>query len=109
MGERLEAPLTRAELARSVGLSVRQLERLFAAQLGATIGNTYRDLRLERARALVRESTLPITEIAMAAGFASASNFSRRYKERYGGAPLAERRAQMARARRGRSKRTARV
>ncbi|MCW5716070.1 MAG: GlxA family transcriptional regulator [Bauldia sp.] len=94
MERRLETPLPRAALARIAGLSVRQLERLFAGQLGATIGDMYRRLRLDRARILVRESTLGITEIATACGFQSASNFSRRYRERFGASPLGERRAQ---------------
>ncbi len=94
MERRLESPMGRADLARVAGLSVRQLERLFTSQLGATIGDVYRGLRLERARVLVRESTLAITEIAAACGFQSASHFSRRYKERYDTSPLGERRAQ---------------
>ncbi|MCC6984666.1 MAG: GlxA family transcriptional regulator [Bauldia sp.] len=100
MRERLELPLSRDELAGTVGLSVRQLERLFAGQLGATIGETYRSLRLDRARILVRESVLPITEIAVASGFGSASHFSRCFKERYGGSPAEERRKESARTRR---------
>lgn len=97
MERRLEAPLVRTELARIAGLSVRQLERLFASQVGATIGDVYRGLRLDRARVLVRESTLGITEIATACGFQSASHFSRRYREQFGASPLEERRSEARR------------
>ena len=58
MERNLETPLTREELAAVSGLSVRQLERLFKHQLRRTPGEYYLRLRLERARALLRESGL---------------------------------------------------
>jgi transcriptional regulator GlxA family with amidase domain len=88
----LESPLPRAELARIAGLSLRQLERLFLRDLGRGIHQHYRTLRLERARRLLRETTLAVIDVAVATGFASASQFSRAYAQAFSETPSATRR-----------------
>ncbi|MCI4679014.1 GlxA family transcriptional regulator [Rhodoblastus acidophilus] len=92
MEERIEHPLSRAELAESAGVTLRQLERLFAAHLGRPLASHYLGLRLDRARKLLRQTSLPIVEVALASGFAASSHFSRVYRTRFGLAPSAERR-----------------
>ncbi len=89
----LENPLPRTELARSAGVSVRQLERLFRAHLGRSIGAHYLSLRLEHARRLLRQTSLSVLETALACGFTSAAHFSRSYRMRFGVAPRMERNA----------------
>lgn len=91
MEQRLENPVPREELARTAGVSLRQLERLFRLHLGRSLGEHYLGLRLDRARDLLRQTTLSVLEIALACGFASASHFSRSYRARFGHAPRAER------------------
>jgi transcriptional regulator GlxA family with amidase domain len=83
----LEVTLSRAELARIAGVSVRQLERLFSRHLGRGIHDQYRTMRLERARQLLRETAFPVLEVAVATGFSSASQFSRAYKRAFGESP----------------------
>ncbi|MEI9985589.1 MAG: helix-turn-helix domain-containing protein [Aliidongia sp.] len=51
----------------------------------------YRRLRLDRARSLLRQTDLAVTEIALATGFSSASSLSRRYHEHFGLAPREDR------------------
>ena len=63
-----------AELARRVGLSRRQLERLFVAQLHDTLAAIYKRLRLDRARQLLALSRSPLTEIAFDLGFDNVSH-----------------------------------
>lgn len=87
----IEEPLAREALARAARVSVRQLERLFAAQLGRTIRTQYRALRLDRARALLQETTMPVLQVAMATGFVSAAHFARAYRAQFGHPPRAER------------------
>lgn len=82
-----EEPLDRALLASQSGISVRQLERLFADYLGATIGSSYLNIRLARAMTLLKETSLPTMDVAVACGFASTSHFSRVFKRRYGAPP----------------------
>ncbi|WP_439500143.1 GlxA family transcriptional regulator [Bosea sp. (in: a-proteobacteria)] len=91
MEQNLEAPLSRGELARTAGVSLRQLERLFRLHLGRSLGEHYLGLRLERARDLLRQTSLSVLEIALACGFSSASHFSRAYRARFSHSPRAER------------------
>ncbi|MEX2165399.1 MAG: GlxA family transcriptional regulator [Methyloceanibacter sp.] len=83
----LETPQSRSALARSAGISLRQLERLFKSHIGHGIHSHYRWLRLERARQLLRETTLPVLDVALATGFASSSQFARAYANAFGEPP----------------------
>lgn len=87
MEKNLETPLSRAALARSAGISLRQLERLFKSHIGHGIHSHYRWLRLERARQLLRETTLPVLDVALDTGFASSSQFARAYTRAFGEPP----------------------
>jgi len=86
-----ENPLSCAELAFVGGLSVRQLERLFAKYLGHTPRRHYLKIRLERARWLLRQTSLPVLQVAMSCGFTSPSHFSKSYFDQFGRTPTAER------------------
>jgi len=83
----LETPQPRAALAARAGISLRQLERLFQNHIGHGIHRHYRWLRLERARQLLRETTLPVLDVALATGFASSSQFARAYASAFGEPP----------------------
>ena len=83
----LEVPLSREQLAEEAGISLRQLERLFHAHVGHGIHHHYRWLRLERARKLLRETSLPVLEVALTTGFSSASQFTRAYAQTFGEPP----------------------
>ncbi|KAB0683002.1 GlxA family transcriptional regulator [Aureimonas leprariae] len=91
MERRIEDPAARSEIAQVAGVSVRQLDRLFAARLGTSVERYYLALRLERASGLLQQTSLSVTEIAVATGFASASHFSRAFKRRFGRSPRAGR------------------
>lgn len=91
MENNIEAPVPTATLARDAGISLRQLERLFASQLGQTPQKYYLQLRLVRARELLQQSEMQIISIALACGFASAAPFSRAYKAHFGCTPQQER------------------
>jgi transcriptional regulator GlxA family with amidase domain len=93
MEANVEEPLDQEALAGYIGLSRRQLERLFAKHLGRTPAQYYLELRLERARHLLYQTTMPIMNIAFACGFVSASHFSTCYRQMYGKTPRAERAA----------------
>ncbi len=91
MESRLEESLSPDELAKFVGLSRRQLERLFKDYLGRTPSRYYLDLRLDRARRLLTHTSLSIMEVAVACGFISAAHFSRSFAARFGYPPRAVR------------------
>jgi transcriptional regulator GlxA family with amidase domain len=96
MEAQVENPVGRRDLAALAGISVRQLERLFALHLGGTIDAQYRQIRLDRARVLLAQTAVPVLEIALMCGFGSASHFSRSYKAAFGTPPRAERRSRQA-------------
>jgi len=52
--------------------------------LGKTIAETYLIIRLNRAAELLRSTGLPVTEVALACGFRSATHFARRFAARSG-------------------------
>lgn len=87
MERAVEEPLARADLALSVGLSVRQLERLFVQRLGRTIDQLYLGIRLDQARVLLTRTGLSVTAIALACGFRSSSSFSRSFTGQLGVSP----------------------
>jgi transcriptional regulator GlxA family with amidase domain len=87
MQSNLEEPIPVQEIALSVGISVRQLERLFKALLSTSPKAFYRKLRLEHARRLLHQTALPIIEISIASGFSSQSHFSRLYRRHFGVSP----------------------
>jgi transcriptional regulator GlxA family with amidase domain len=80
-------PLDLSQLAAIAGLSPRQLNRLFSDHLNQTVMRYYRALRLDRAQSLLRNSTLPLTQIALATGFANSSHFSQAYLAQFGHPP----------------------
>ena len=84
------------QIAQDVELSSRQLERLFAKYLRASPSHYYLKMRLNRARAMLLQTTKPILDVAVACGFASASHFSRCYRSAYGRKPSDERAAALA-------------
>jgi transcriptional regulator GlxA family with amidase domain len=90
----IETPLRSPDIARQVGVSTRQLERLFMRYLDCTPSQHYIRLRLEKARKLLRHSTLSVLEIGVASGFTSASHFARAYRLHFSVVPSADRAAE---------------
>jgi len=91
MESNLEEPLSLAALARRARLSPRRLQRLFQRSLSVSPSRHYRTLRLGRAHALLQQTGLPVTEVALSAGFASPAHFSRIYRATFGRPPSADR------------------
>ena len=87
----IDAPLGAEELAEAAGVSVRQMERLFRRYLGTSPKRHYQALRLNRAKDLLVQSNLSITEIAMATGFAAVSHFSKCFRRQFSVSPFGSR------------------
>lgn len=92
MEKHTESPLDTLELASKVMVSRRQLERLFRLYLDDTPSNFYLGLRLEKARQLLSQTDMSVTQISLACGFELPSYFTRRYKRHFGQCPREERR-----------------
>lgn len=91
MESHLSEPLSLVEIADDAGLSRRQIERLFRQEMGRSPARYYLEIRLDRARHLLVQSSLPVVEVAVACGFVSASHFSKCYREVYNRSPQQER------------------
>ncbi len=91
MEANLDAPFSMIELSAEVGLTRRQLHRLFRQYTGETPTDFYRDLRLRHARSLLHGTPAKIIDVATATGFGSHSHFTKVYRERFGISPLKDR------------------
>lgn len=86
----MDRPVRLCEMARAAALSPFHFHRIFQALTGQTPADFAKQMRLDRALGMMggaRRSSL--TEIALACGFASSSDFSRSFKQRFGVAPSA--------------------
>lgn len=81
------------QLAARMGLSSRQVRRLLVQHFGVTPVEAAQTQRLLFAKKLLHETRLPMTEVALAAGFQSLRRFNAVFHDRYGMAPSALRRA----------------
>lgn len=91
MEANLEEPISLDELASFVTMSRRQLERQFQKHLNCTPSRYYLKLRLVRARKLLTQTNMSITDIGIACGFVSTPHFSKCYREYFGIPPRNER------------------
>ncbi len=92
MESHIEEPLSMDEIARRVGLSQRQLQRMFRHYLDLSPVQYYLQLRLLRARELLSQSSRSVMSVTVACGFQSSCHFSKAYREQFGYAPSSERR-----------------
>lgn len=87
MREHVEDPLTVHVISESIGVSPRQLERLFRNHVGVSPSVYARRLRLEHARELLQNTDMPLVEIAIAVGFGGYSQFQKAYRKYIGRNP----------------------
>ena len=90
----LEEPISPTVLAKDVGISTRQLERLFRRYLNRSPKRYYMELRLEKARNLLLQTDMSVINVALARGFTSPSHFSKCYRMHFSTTPYRERGAQ---------------
>ena len=91
MEQNIEEPISPAALAKDVGMSTRQLERLFRRYLNRSPKRYYMDLRLSKARNLLMQTDMSVINVALACGFTSPSHFSKCYRAHYNTTPYRER------------------
>jgi transcriptional regulator GlxA family with amidase domain len=85
--ERLDRPPSLDELAEQVGASTRNLSRRFRHSLGLSVGEYLRELRLERARAMLLEEGSKVDDVARACGFTGPRQLRNLYQQRFGRSP----------------------
>ena len=89
----VECPLSGGQIAKRIGLSRRQLERLFTKHRQKTLHRYYLEIRLNHARHLIVQTGMPLLQISIASGFSSQSHFSTRYKDHFRSTPSNDRHA----------------
>ncbi len=90
--DHLDGPLRLDDVARTAGFSPFHFHRVFRALVGETLGDHVKRVRLDRALFLMTHGGAggarpPLTEVALACGFSSSSDFSRCFKQRFGVPP----------------------
>ncbi|MEM9524205.1 MAG: GlxA family transcriptional regulator [Pseudomonadota bacterium] len=98
MEANIEEPISPSILAKDVGMSTRQLERLFRRYLNRSPKRYYMEIRLQKARNLLMQTDMSVINVALACGFASPSHFSKCYRSHYSTTPYRERGAQATRS-----------
>jgi transcriptional regulator GlxA family with amidase domain len=91
MQDHVEPTLSIDALAGRLGLSTRRLEHLFGGAFGMPPKRYYDLIRLHRARKLLVETDLPVTEVALRCGYLSPTQFSARFRKRFGVSPRQQR------------------
>ncbi len=97
MEANFEEPLPTEEIARLVGVSRRQLERLFKQYLESLPSRYYLQLRLNRSRQLLQQTSQSILQIGLSCGFSSGPHFSSAYRAHFGVTPREQRNQRFAR------------
>jgi transcriptional regulator GlxA family with amidase domain len=96
MEANIEEPLSTDDIAQLAGVSRRQLERLFKQYLGSLPSRYYLELRLKRARQLLRDTNHSIVQVGLMCGFSSGSHFSTAFGALFGKTPREERQRKLA-------------
>ena len=96
MEANIEEPLSTDDIASLVGISRRQLERLFKQYLGSLPSRYYLELRLQRSRQLLLDTHYSIVQVGLMCGFSSGSHFSTAFGALFGNTPREERQRKLA-------------
>lgn len=89
-----------ADISDDLGISMRQLERRFVADIGITPREYRSRLRLARARWMIEHTDLSVTDVGLECGFCDCSHFSRAFTSYFKVAPSGLRRARRSGAQR---------
>jgi AraC-like DNA-binding protein len=85
--DHLDEPLNRELLAAVAGFSVPHMHRVFTASVGESAASYIRRVSLERAGRKLRMGAVDISEVALAAGYATHAAFAKAFKQQYGLSP----------------------
>ncbi len=83
MSQNVEFPLKPVEIARRIGLSLRQLERLCHKYCHCTPQKFTMKIRIQHARSMLLETKMSVMQIAIATGFTTQSHFTKCFRDHY--------------------------
>ena len=85
--------VSNSELAALCGVSERYLNKLFVSAVGLSVKQYVLSLRIERAKNLLYDPTIPIEEVAINCGFENRYYFTKLFKQKTGVSPARYRKA----------------
>jgi AraC-like DNA-binding protein len=85
--DKLTDPPSLEEIGREVGCSPFYLSRTFSKEMGLTIPQYLRQIRMEKAAALLKSGKFNVTEVALEVGYNSPSHFSAAFHQTFGCCP----------------------
>jgi AraC-like DNA-binding protein len=91
--ENYAQPLTLKEISRKVFLSPNYFSTLFAKTTGKTVFDYVQQVRLDEARRLLAETSLPVRQVARQTGYLNAAHFTRAFKQQASVTPREYRKA----------------
>jgi AraC-like DNA-binding protein len=91
LGEHLDRSVTVTEMAEMVGLSSSRLRSVFKEATGTSVVAYHTAARMEKARVLLSNTRLSITEVAASVGYGDPLYFSRRFRKLHALSPTAYR------------------
>ena len=91
MADSIEDPVSPSVIADEVGISTRQLERLFGRYLNCSPAKYFLDIRLHKAQNLLLQTEQSVTEISLSCGFKTQAHFARVFRAQFGNTPLTHR------------------
>lgn len=80
----LDSPITIKELARKIAMNECYLKKGFKAMFGTTVYDFFQKERMERAKYMLNEKGLPVSEVAIKMGYSCISHFSTAFKKHTG-------------------------
>ncbi|MEM7471735.1 MAG: GlxA family transcriptional regulator [Pseudomonadota bacterium] len=87
MKANIEDPLSTGSIAKEVGVSVRQIERIFQRHVMLSPRRYYKSLQLDYAKSLLSTTNMSVSEVTNASGFNSCAAFSKAFRRRFGVSP----------------------
>jgi len=83
----LDEPLGVADLAATVGLTIKKLQHGFQVLFRGSVGQVYKQVRLAKAMVLVSKSDMSMLDIAIECGYECPGSFARAFKLAFGSSP----------------------
>ncbi|MDH7464354.1 AraC family transcriptional regulator [Chitinophagaceae bacterium 26-R-25] len=80
-------PISLDDLAKNAAMSKTKLKTKFKEIVGTTAYQYYLDVKMEKAKTILEDSPIPISDLAYELGFKSTSHFSQAFKKHYGVSP----------------------
>ncbi len=87
----LDEPLSVADLAVTVGMTIKKLQHGFQVLFRSSVGQVYKQVRLSKAMVLVSKSDMAMLDIAIECGYECPGSFARAFKLAFGSSPTSAR------------------